>query len=91
MLAIEQEPKDLPPVGIVKAKLEIKDVAGEVKSKEFTLPYHDEREESADALQEFNKQVEKKVANGDLIRYFDETIRGDNVISFKVTRIRDEQ
>jgi len=81
--------EEIPPVGIVKAKLEIKDVAGDTKTKEYSLPYHEELEEGADALQEFNKEVEEKVKQGELIKYFDETIRGDNVISYKVTRVRE--
>lgn len=70
----------------VQAQIEAVDVTGKEHSKKVTLVYDKEQVESADVLQDVNKEIEEEFKEKELTFLFDEKMFTDKIVRFKVTR-----
>lgn len=73
----------------VKAKLEIKDVAGDKYEKTYNLVYDTKSSGSAQRLQEFREEVRSKIMEDKEIKYFDVSVLCDKIVCYKITRVKD--
>lgn len=73
----------------VTARLEIKDVAGDKRSKELDMVYDAADVSSGERLRRLNNIVKETIEEETWFRQFDEDIKSDKIVSYKVTRVRE--
>lgn len=74
----------------VKASIQAVDVTGERLTKEVTLVYDKTQVDSADVLQDLDKEIEQEFTEEELTYQFDEKLFTDKIVCFQVKRERTE-
>lgn len=74
----------------VGAKIIAVDVTGQEHTKQVTLVYDKEMVESADVLQDLNKEITEEFKEKDITLQFEEKLFTDQIVRFQVKRAEAE-